>query len=536
MNTNNNILTLSLNSLGIRHSHQFTKLLYAEHPEHGNLQGIAMMLHEYGVQTQGIQFESPDQLIQLPTPYITQLDGHFVVVKEKDNNTVVIQKEGYGHRQTMGIDTFLARSTLVALVMKKDEDSGEKDFRNHRINDIAFFGMKILFWGLVLFFLAWGYSRNQVLVNRPTMLLFILCESLGLWVCWQLVQQQLSIRGTIGERLCRKISNVGCTDVLDSHVASLFGVISWSEIGFGYFCANLLLAMNEKCLSVVVMTNYVLLPFTLVSVWYQKYRLRHLCALCISVMVILWMTATASALFNIGKLPVSISLFDLFVVGCGYALSVIVSHFFVLTLAKSEELVSVKQALNRIKVNPDIFNVLLKSQPRYEVSDSDSHIVIGNPHAPECLTVFSNPYCLPCAKMHEQIQLIIEKTTRIKVRFIFTAFNQSLLQTNRLLIATFFSDKKKAEIILDEWFKTGRSNPEQFWKRHPVQCENPQIDEEIKTHLMCFRRNRLTKTPEVLFNGFLLPDAYSLTDLLLFLKCTEEPENREKSRDNININ
>lgn len=521
MNTNNNILSLSLNSLGIRHSHQFTKLLYAEHPERGNLLGIAMMLHEYGVQTQGVQFEAADQLIQLPTPYITQLEGHFVVVKEKDKNTVVIQKEGYGHQQKLSLGAFLARCSPVALTMKKDEDSGEKDFRNHHINDITVIGMRILFWGLVLFFLFLGYFRNHVLVNHPTILLFIFCESLGLWVCWQLVQQQLNIRGSIGERLCRIISNVGCTNVLDSKVASVFGIISWSEIGLGYFCANLLLAMSENYLSVVVIINYVLLPVTLVSIWYQKYKLRQWCALCLSVMVILWMTATASASFNIGKLPVRISLFNLFVVGCGYALSVIASHFFVLTLAKSKELVSVKQALNKIKANPDIFNLLLKSQPRYEVSDSDSHIVIGNPHAPICLTIFSNPYCLPCAKMHDQIQLIIAKTTRIKVRFIFTAFNQSLLQTNRYLIATFFSDRKQAEIILDEWFKTGRFNPEQFWKRHPVQCDNPQIDEEMKTHLMCFRRNRLTKTPEVLFNGFLMPDAYSLTDLLLLLNYSE---------------
>ena len=92
----------------------------------------------------------------------------------------------------------------------------------------------------------------------------------GLYIGWLLLLKQMRIQSRYADKICSLFKQKDCNNVLESKAAKLFGIISLSEIGFGYFSANvLLLLFFPASLSAIALLNILTLPFTLWSVWYQ---------------------------------------------------------------------------------------------------------------------------------------------------------------------------------------------------------------------------------------------------------------------------
>jgi hypothetical protein len=518
-----NILSLSLSALRIRHSRAYTTKFYAEYPERGNLLGVALMLQEYGVNTEGVRFDSPDQFAQLKIPFIAQRKEKFVVVKKKTYNYIVFQEEGSRHQHTLSERLFYDNCSGVALTIEAGVTSEEPNYRIHRRSDIINAGIRIAAGISVLILLCFGYFRNRTFIGLPEIIMFIFIDALGVWLCALLIQQQLGRFNVIGESICNKVSKNGCKILLKSKVAYVFGKISWAELGLGYFSANLLLiTINTGWESIVTMLNIMILPFTLLSIWYQKYKIRHWCTLCLLVMAVLWVRAFTFLTFTFNEWLHPISFDDWLKVGCVYVLSIYFSHYYISFLSVSVELTSIKYTLNKYKADLSVFEAIMEKQPRFQISDNDSHIIFGKHDAPINLTVISNPHCFPCAKIHNQIRLLMKKFPIVNVRYIFTAFNSQLLSSNRYLIASYLEAGEKAIILFDEWFESGSSNPKKFWKEHPVKWVGLRVEKEILAHLAWTRNNRMSKTPAVLLNGVLIPEIFTISDLSFLLQVDGE--------------
>ena len=101
----------------------------------------------------------------------------------------------------------------------------------------------------------------------------------------------------------------------------------------------------------------------------------------------------------------------------------------------------IKQEINSIKANEDVFEALLKKQPVYEVSKADSQILFGNPDADLTINVFTNPFCNPCARMHKRIENILRETNRnMCVQYLFSSFNHDLEFAVKYLIAAWLKN------------------------------------------------------------------------------------------------
>jgi len=80
-----------------------------------------------------------------------------------------------------------------------------------------------------------------------------------------------------------------CNNVLESDAAKLWGVFGWSEIGLGYFTANVLLILYLPfTIYYLAIIHIFTLPYSFWSVWYQKVKARQWCPLCLIVQVLLW--------------------------------------------------------------------------------------------------------------------------------------------------------------------------------------------------------------------------------------------------------
>jgi protein-disulfide isomerase len=106
----------------------------------------------------------------------------------------------------------------------------------------------------------------------------------------------------------------------------------------------------------------------------------------------------------------SVVLKDLLSAGCIYAMMIFGFNLLIPNLSRGSKIEKIKQEINSIKANEEVFTTLLTQQPQYEVSESDSQIHFGNPDAQLKITILTNPFCNPCAKMHKRVEKLLKDT------------------------------------------------------------------------------------------------------------------------------
>ena len=160
--------------------------------------------------------------------------------------------------------------------------------------------------------------------------------------------------------------------------------------------------------------------------------------------------------------------------------------------------------------------MLLLKQEYYFIDKSISSIIFGNSEAKNMISVLTNPHCSPCANLHSRINSIMKEfKDKVCIQYIYSSFNDELLISNRFLIAIFFQrDRLEAESIYNEWFRSGRFNPNSFMKKYKVNLNTNEVNLELEKHNLWKLRNNLNKTPLILLNGYLLPENYEIEDIV----------------------
>lgn len=114
-------------------------------------------------------------------------------------------------------------------------------------------------------------------------------DCIGLYFSFLLLQKSLNIHTAASERVCGILEQGGCDSIMQLKVSKLFGVFSWSEVGFGYFGISLVtLLIFPHLLPQLALCNVCCLPYTAWSIWYQRFRAHHWCTLCVGVQSTLW--------------------------------------------------------------------------------------------------------------------------------------------------------------------------------------------------------------------------------------------------------
>ena len=177
-----------------------------------------------------------------------------------------------------------------------------------------------------------------------------------------------------------------------------------------------------------------------------------------------------------------------------------------------------RQSINSMKADEDVFVALLKKQPYHDTSDCDSIIRFGNPESSLRITVFSNPYCRPCANMHKRIEKLLQQVeNNISVQYILSSFGESLNSTNKYLFAACLDDKTSSTLqILSDWFEEGKPQKDDYFKEMGLNMENPEIEAEFERHTAWKEKTKLRGTPTVLVNGYQVPETYKVEDLRYF--------------------
>lgn len=281
------IFTRWLKELGVPHTVEYSDTQFHT-LSFKSLFGLQKLLKSYGIESSGYLLNNKEELRELTPPFLAQsTDKTILLVKELNGGNVTYDR--HGHTFTEPVDTFSEKWSGVAFLAFPTADSAEPDYRQHRLTEIISSLSAYALGAATLIVFAYFFISRGIYSHVSTVLI-TLFDLAGLYLSYMLLQKSLNIHTRTNDRVCSVLEKQGCDTIVNSPASKLFGVFSWSEVGFGYFGVSLatLLLFPHLWPSLAVF-NACCLPYTCWSIWYQRFRAHHWCTLCVGVQATLWL-------------------------------------------------------------------------------------------------------------------------------------------------------------------------------------------------------------------------------------------------------
>lgn len=508
--THDNLFQVYLAALGVPHTRAFTREAFESHPYKYTLFGIRRLLASYGVPSDALRLDDKAALSRLPVPVMAQVESDLAVVHSVDDATVVIERADGRH--TLSREAFVSAWSGVVLTARPDARSGEPGYALHRREERIRRAERM---GLALCLLvccAGGFLPAARLPQASLVLRagVVALSALGLALSWLLLLRQLHVSNSVADRICRLAGSDGCNAVARTAGARLFGRYGWSEVGLAYFGVNAAVALFcPSQLFWLAVTAAASLPYTLWSIGYQRLRARRWCGLCLSVMAVLWLLFALHAVMGSFALPFpGWGGLPLLLAACGAAGLAV--HGLTELYGQARDASKWKCAHAALKRRKEVFFALLAPRPAVSVAEA-STLLFGPADAAHTVTVFSNPHCTPCARLHAALHAL-PQSGEWRVQYVLTSFNDELLETNRRIVAACLRRGPDAAWkLLDRWYAT--HDPALLRGIAPEESHTTEVEAELRRHRAWSRANGLMATPHVLVDGRPLPPPYRGEDL-----------------------
>jgi uncharacterized membrane protein/protein-disulfide isomerase len=516
-----------LKTLGLNISHEDVIKELDKHPDYPSLLAVSDVLTSLQVENAAFRVDF-DELGDVPIPFLAHVKtngGDLVLIKKIENDRYHLASDKWDNHK-VGADEFKNMYNGVVLTA---ESSGKPPAMVSAINFWKQLNPPALFAGtLLMLAAALVFHTGYVQALSWQLALLTLVKTVGLLTSLLLLVQSIDSNNPLVQVLCQTQGKTDCNAILSSKAAKAFWGFSWSEIGFFYFAGTWLLLLfggsSPAVWQTIAVLNFISLPYTIYSIYYQWRIAKQWCVLCCAVQAILWLEFIIPMLLN----PFS------FGEGWGEAsfgwsdASALSAIFICLltplilwlalkpVLMKLQTLQPLKQQLRKFKYNTELFNQMLTTQSKFTQPDEAWCIVLGNVEANNIITMITNPYCPPCAKTHKLLDELLLQRGDIQARIIFTATNsENDIKTpiSRHLVAlNEMPDKIKVKQALNDWYEQKQKNYETWAKLYPVALNGIEYDKIDRQKAWC-KTAGVTVTPTLLLNGYRLPDLYQLSDL-----------------------
>lgn len=275
-----------LDALQVKHTHDYS-LKRFESMSFKSLFGFTKLLGAYGIESEGLTISDKSEITKLTAPFLAQMKGAFVIVRSISAEEITYESEG--RMFTLPVTEFCKNWTGTVILAFPTPQAIEPDYPKNRFLEIA---DKVKYWllaGCAAFIFLYLFISDRMYQSVPLTLLTAL-DLVGLFVSWLLVLKSLNIHSSAADSMCGVIEREGCSTVLSTDASKFFGLFGWSEVGLAYFSVSLgcLLAFPQY-IHYLAAINLCCLPFSFWSVWYQKFRAKAWCTLCLTVQATLWL-------------------------------------------------------------------------------------------------------------------------------------------------------------------------------------------------------------------------------------------------------
>lgn len=274
-----------LTALGVPHTDSYSGHRFESMP-FPTLFGLSELLEEYGVKGTGLRLSDKTQYDKVPLPFLAQTRRGVVVVTSVGPETV--DYVSYGTAEKIPVADFRDATTGVVWFATDKAGAKEPKYRRHRLLNFINGGKIWVLLACAAFIFAYLFITGGLYSHVSTVLL-TLFNCAGLYFSYLLVQKSVGVKNKHADAVCGILQAGGCDDILSLKASTFFGIFSWSEVGLTYFSVSLLtLLIFPQFTQYLALCNICCLPFTLWSIWYQKFRARKWCTLCVSVQATLW--------------------------------------------------------------------------------------------------------------------------------------------------------------------------------------------------------------------------------------------------------
>ena len=310
------------------------------------------------------------------------------------------------------------------------------------------------------------------------------------------------------------LKHTTCTNLLDSPAAKAAYGISWSEIGAAYFGVNsIVLILFPNAYLIIALFSFATLGYIVWSLWYQRFRAHVWCVLCLMVQGVFILQTTISLIFiRFSSLEddVKARTLSFLAVSLLYVATTLSIHFLLAVISEARQAEQWRSLFRNFKLRREIFDCLLQREKHYEV-ETTSSIRFGNPNADYHLTILTNPYCNPCAKMHARLSGI--NLSNCCVSIVFTSFDKEYDKVCFLLIAAYQQlGAESAWQLYGKWYTGGLAKDESFFENLNLDDTTKSVKNEYCQHIEWRKQTGFSATPTVLVNGYRIPRTYSIED------------------------
>ncbi len=501
-----------LKLLKIPVSEKYLQKQLLSHPDYPSLLSITDTLSEFGIEHAAVTIRKED-LIEVPLPFITHLEGNEFVVVENLNTL------GKKHPE------FFKRRNGVILAAEKKNLLLNKENEKYLIEEKA--GR----WVLGVGSSALGFLIVSALLDSIRWLTgFLIFTSLtGIFLAVLILQKERGQSNKIIDQFCKAGKITDCNAVLQSDAASI-GLLKFSDAGLIYFLTQFLvfaLAFGfnyaGSALTIWSLIAATAILVTVFSVYYQWRVVKKWCTLCLAMVLLLWIQAVVllpaitAISFNTALMRTT------FLVSASFALIGTVWLLLRRLIEYKDKSEKELYPALRFKRNPEVFWTLLERQRKVDITPFEHELQLGNPDAPLQVMVGCNPYCGPCARAHKVLHDMVEKygesmglTVRFTIdaakkedkktkaveyllRYILTNSNEATANRRRLLRTT-----------LKNWYE--EMDYEKFTAKHFLNQEI-NVDDLLQLHKNWDKKASVQYTPTIFVNGYEMPKEYLVNDL-----------------------
>lgn len=507
-----------LKELNITHTKKYIYELYNTCNDRGNLYGTAKMLDIYNIDYVIVFLDKKD-LFDLSSLVIATFNNGLIVVKQLDvdNNEILFINSDLLHVK-MDLDVFAKQLGNVAIIIKDTEHvNNEPYYKSNILNEFVLYAKFIyLFVFVFILIFNWGMSDCSSFV-----LLSLFFNALGLFVSLLLIFKRMNIKLKINDTLCSILTHSDCTEEI-AHSSLFFRLVNLPALGVAYFGFNMFLfVFFSNNIGLYFYVNAMSLFFSLLGIWYLKYRVKQWCVLCLLIHLNLWFIFIVDMIYYKDSFPIinmdMLSIYGL--IPCMY----FITDSSITSYKKRYSSYKNKRMLNFFKSNKNVIEAVFSKQKIYNTLDSS--IVIGNIHAALNVTIYFSLKCSLCKQLNEQIlSFARKKITNLKIHYVFNICSKE--EEEIVGIFMNYSIKNKNSIglanLVNEWFVNGVANPQYFIMKYSEYKSQNNCDIlEIENYAKWANQNQLTGTPIVFVNGKMMPSVYRLSDVLVYHELYE---------------
>ncbi|MDX1718547.1 MAG: vitamin K epoxide reductase family protein [Salegentibacter mishustinae] len=478
--------------------------------------------HPIGVIKESLAvFNIESHLVNIPSNLFDELPRKFLAIVTKqgvnhivlvDNSRIFVRIEFEdGAIKKISKEKFLQLWSGIALVAEKNLHQGKYSFLKGKSSFKVF----------IVSFLPIGIFLGLAINLNFLIAIYFLLSFIGLIISYKIIEEYLGL-GNAASRFCILLSEkFKCQEIYKSSKNVLLGY-QLNDLSIVYFSYSLIISFF---LNIVEFNFFTLLVsigaigVSFYSLYIQGFILKKWCPLCLGIasivslhFVLILYLYNYYQKIDFLELSFPFLIFLLILIGWKY-----VRKF----LQEWGELRNDSLELKKLIRKPDVFKLLLDKSDSVEgLSFKDNSLSLGNINSPVIINCFLSLHCTACEHKFEEI---IEFLNYGYLDFHFRIFIKESRNMEKLDIFIMESMRKHAldndvernKMLLSDWYLF-KSTRKSWLGKWGVENIEKNISKGKPTE------PSIKKVPTLLLHNDVIPDSYSLMDLLIIAKGAKQ--------------